>query len=96
MNIREKGRREIHAILNQDQRRKFAQLSKTRARNPARPGRIWIKDDEGKASPVQVMTGISDGSFTEILRGDLKPGQKVIIGIDRSSTPAKGRKKFGF
>ncbi len=96
MNIREKGRRAIHAILNQDQRRKFAQLSKTRARNPARPGRIWIKDDEGKASPVQVMTGISDGSFTEILRGDLKPGQKVIIGIDRSSTRAKGRKKFGF
>ena len=82
----------ISAILNQEQRQRFAQLLKTRARDPARKGRVWVLGDEGEALPVQVMTGISDGSFTEILQGDLKPGQEVIVGIDRSSLSSTGKK----
>ena len=52
-----------------------------RLSNSVTRGRVWVLDPEGKPSPVDVIAGISDGSFTEIVRGDLKPGQKVIVGV---------------
>jgi HlyD family secretion protein len=36
--------------------------------------------DGEKLKPVSLTLGISDGTFTEILRGDLKEGQEVVIG----------------
>ncbi|PYN08682.1 MAG: hypothetical protein DME02_06570, partial [Candidatus Rokuibacteriota bacterium] len=45
------------------------------------PGRVWILDAEGKPKAVAITLGISDGSATEVLRGDLKEGQEVITGI---------------
>ncbi|GAA0666880.1 HlyD family secretion protein [Sphingomonas insulae] len=41
---------------------------------------VYIKDAEGKPQPVQVTTGDSNGTMTEVLAGDLKPGQQVITG----------------
>lgn len=38
---------------------------------------VWIPD-KGKPRRVQVEAGISDGSFTEIISGELKEGQDVI------------------
>ncbi len=96
MNIREKGRAAILAILNEDQRQRFSQLLQARDRKQAGQGRVWVVGDGGKALPVQVVTGITDGSFTEILKGNLKPGQEVIIGIDRSALSSTGNKKLGF
>lgn len=34
---------------------------------------------QGKPAPVNVITGISDGNFTEIVHGEVKAGDKVII-----------------
>lgn len=42
--------------------------------------RIWI-DDGGKAKPIDVETGATDGRMTEIRNGPLKPGQRVIVDI---------------
>lgn len=39
---------------------------------------IWVLK-EGEAVEVPVTIGASDGSHTEIIKGDLKPGQMVII-----------------
>jgi hypothetical protein len=36
--------------------------------------------DGEKLKPVTLTLGISDGTSTEILRGDLKEGQEVVIG----------------
>jgi len=41
---------------------------------------IWILGPEGKPKPVQIQTGITDGSFTEVAAGDLREGQQVIVG----------------
>jgi len=41
---------------------------------------VYVKDAEGKPQPVQVTTGDSNGTMTEVLSGDLKPGQQVITG----------------
>jgi len=38
---------------------------------------VWVLRD-GQPAPVPVRTGISDGSLTEVVEGDLKPGDAVV------------------
>ncbi len=44
------------------------------------PSRVWIQDKDGKLQILFLRTGITDNSFTEILRSELKEGDQVIIG----------------
>jgi HlyD family secretion protein len=44
------------------------------------PSRVWLQDKDGKLQVVFIRAGITDNSFTEILRADLKEGDEVIIG----------------
>ena len=46
---------------------------------------VWIVEAE-KPKRIKIATGISDGNFTEILSGDLKEGQELIV---ESLTKAK-------
>jgi HlyD family secretion protein len=54
--------------------------------------RVWVLRD-GQPVPVPVVTGLDDENHTEIVEGDLKPGDKVIVseqqaaGRPRSSLP---------
>ncbi|MEJ5977972.1 efflux RND transporter periplasmic adaptor subunit [Novosphingobium sp. PS1R-30] len=41
---------------------------------------VYIKGEEGKPQAVQIVTGDSDGSQTEVISGGLKPGMQVITG----------------
>jgi HlyD family secretion protein len=41
---------------------------------------IYVRDAEGKPQAVQVTTGDTNGTMTEVLGGALKPGQQVITG----------------
>jgi HlyD family secretion protein len=71
-----------------------------RGREPGanRQATIYVLRDQ-QATPVRVRLGVSDGSFTEIVSGDLKEGDQVIvaIGAQSSSTRAAGgRRFFGF
>ena len=54
----------------------------------AAPARLWVLRD-GTPAPVQVTAGLDDDEFTEIVQGELKPGDKVIVGEARNS--ANGR-----
>ena len=45
------------------------------------PGRVYVLDGEGKPKAVSVVLGISDGSSTEVVRGELKEGQEVVTGF---------------
>jgi HlyD family secretion protein len=40
--------------------------------------RVWILKN-GKTVPVAVTLGLSDGSFTEVVAGDLSPGDEVVL-----------------
>jgi HlyD family secretion protein len=42
--------------------------------------RVWI-DDGGKAKPIVVEVGATDGRMTQIVKGPLKPGQHVIVDL---------------
>jgi HlyD family secretion protein len=41
---------------------------------------VYVVGDDGKPKPVQIVTGDSDGSQTEVVSGGLRPGMKVITG----------------
>lgn len=45
-----------------------------------RPGIVWVLDAEGKPAVRKVVLGITDGANTELAGGDLKEGDKVIVG----------------
>jgi HlyD family secretion protein len=42
---------------------------------------VWIPDLTGPR-PVEIKTGLSDGNFTEVVAGELKEGDDVIVGIE--------------
>jgi len=88
----------ISTILTPEQREKFLKITTSRAANPVRRGRVWLLDKSGTPVPVDIITGISDGSFTEIVRGDLKAGQEVIAGTSqlKRRSSGSGLRRFGF
>jgi len=53
---------------------------------------VWVLRN-GQPQPVRIRTGISDGSFTELLEGELAPGDQAITdatGSGRSSGAPRG------
>ncbi|NND69778.1 MAG: efflux RND transporter periplasmic adaptor subunit [Halioglobus sp.] len=43
--------------------------------------RVWLQARDGSLQAVPVKTGVSDGEHSELLEGDLRDGQQVIVGI---------------
>lgn len=56
----------------------------------AGPTRLWVLRD-GRPAVVTVTAGLDDGTFTEIVTGDLKPGDPVITGEIRTGTDSAAR-----
>jgi HlyD family secretion protein len=52
------------------------------------PGEVWVVAADGSPRSVSVQVGISDGFFTEVIGGDLKENQPVIVGIESTDTKA--------
>jgi HlyD family secretion protein len=81
--IREATRARIREILTPEQQVRYDETSGGGGggRDPqsGSPGRVWVMDGD-KLKAVHLTLGISDGSTTEILRGDLAEGQDVVIG----------------
>jgi len=42
---------------------------------------VYVVEATGAVKPVAIRTGITDGRFTEVVDGDLKPGDKVAVGF---------------
>jgi HlyD family secretion protein len=52
------------------------------------PTVLWVIDAAGNPQAVPVETGISDGSFTEIVTASLKEGDSIIVGQRGAQTPS--------
>jgi HlyD family secretion protein len=52
--------------------------------------KVWVQDPDGKLRIVMVRTGVSDTSYTEIVRSELKEGDVVLAGT-QTSTSAQNR-----
>jgi HlyD family secretion protein len=51
-----------------------------------RPGVVFVLDETQKPQPRKVVLGITDGSATEVISGEIKPGDSVIIGDNMQTT----------
>jgi HlyD family secretion protein len=45
-----------------------------------RPGVVFVLDAQQQPQPRKILLGITDGSATEVVSGDVKPGDAVIVG----------------
>ena len=68
-----------------------------RTNRPQRPQTVWVPAPDGKGDPkpVEVRTGITDGRNTQIVSGELKPGDKVIVGLATEKAAATGASPMG-
>ena len=96
--VREEIRVKIRALLNREQQTVFDQLpigQPAASGAEGRPGTVWVFDRLGRLNPIPIVLGVTDGSFTEVLEGDLKEGQEVVVssltlGSGSQSAPAGG------
>jgi len=63
------------------------------------PGRVWLFVDK-QLKPVNLRLGITDGTFTELVNGDLQEGTEVVTGVTgvtsaRSAAAATGNPLLG-
>jgi HlyD family secretion protein len=47
---------------------------------------VYVLQPDKKMKPITVRTGITDGSFTEVVSGDLKEGDMVVTGMEGGAT----------
>jgi HlyD family secretion protein len=57
---------------------------------------VWKMGASGDPEPVTVQSGISDGSFTEMIGGSLNEGDQIVVGLDTSRTAARSELPPGF
>jgi HlyD family secretion protein len=48
-------------------------------RTQGRSGRVWVLSQGGKPTPVPILLGITDGTFSEVIAGDLREKTEVIV-----------------
>jgi HlyD family secretion protein len=97
--VRGESRAKIAEMLNPEQRALYQEIVASQSGRSATRGRVWTLAD-GKPAGVAVRLGITDGTFTELVSGDLTEGAEVIIGVADTSkgaprTSASGP-RFGF
>ena len=92
------AKNEAQELLRQEQSRAAPRVGARRTSRPGSGGgggatrrvrqvRIYVLRD-AKAQPIDVQLGISDGSKTEVVAGDLKENDPVIIGIASGTASA--------
>jgi HlyD family secretion protein len=87
----------VNALLSPEQRARLSELRGSRGT----AGIVWVVENGAPPRAVPVRIGVSDGSVTEIVSGDLVLGQAVAVGLERqgggggaagqAATPGGGR-----
>jgi HlyD family secretion protein len=71
-----------------------------RFRPPGVPGSttpvVWVLGSDGRPAAVPVALGITDGTSTEIVRGDLEAGRAVLVGVEAGGQPPRAVPGPGF
>jgi HlyD family secretion protein len=85
--IREAAQARIRDILTPEQRAKYETMIASQGGRGATAGRVWVLGGDGKPKSITLQLGITDGSSTEVLGGDLPEGTEVLTGVI-SAAPA--------
>jgi HlyD family secretion protein len=79
--IREAQRARIREFLTDDQKVRYDEMTATAGEvRSGTAGRVWVIGPDGKPAAITLTLGLSDGASTEVLRGDVREGQEVIVG----------------
>ncbi|KPF69565.1 hypothetical protein IP69_10765, partial [Bosea sp. AAP35] len=72
----------VASVLDPERKAKFEAMMQEGRAAPQQgmPGRVYVLSDNGQPKAVPVMLGPTDGAYTELVSGDLKDGQAIIIG----------------
>lgn len=91
-------RKDLAALLSPEQREKYVRLAAAQEGNSARRGTVYVAGEKDEPQAVDLVLGIGDGTFTEVVSGNLGNGQQVIIGVNvsASKTPGRAAKRFAF
>jgi HlyD family secretion protein len=99
--LRAESRAMIAEILTPEQRKRYEAMATGRGGRGrgVTAGRVWIVDESGKPKSLDIRIGLSDGTHSEVVGGELKEGMEVIVGarVD-GKAPARAGKgpRFGF
>ena len=94
--LRAANRIKIRSLLNEEQRKKYEQMDSRpeSVQGPSPTYKVWVPVPGGRPVPIDITTGISDGSYTEVASGALKEGQEVIVeaaaGNNKSGASSQG------
>ena len=93
------GREKIREILTAEQKKKYEAMfggppGTGAAQAAVTPGRVFVIGSDGKPKAAQVMLGLSDGSSTEVVSGELKEGQEVITTTTDRQQPGPTQPRF--
>jgi len=84
-------RLQIFEILKPEQRTRYGEIIAETAGRQAASGRVFVLDENGRPRAVSVRLGLSDGASTQVVGGDLKEGDTVLIGtLGGSAAPVRG------
>jgi HlyD family secretion protein len=92
--IRGESQEKIRQLLTTEQRAKYEALVAAQARRgegapPGMPARVFALGPDGKPRGIAIVIGLSDGSASEVIQGDLQPGQELLIGQSPSSATSR-------
>ena len=66
-----------------------------REEGPGIPGRVWVLGADHQPAPLNLRLGVSDGRFTEVLRGELTEGTQIILSKVEAPGGKSGKPLFG-
>jgi HlyD family secretion protein len=72
-------RQKIGGILTDEQKQKLKKQSQSSQAEQRKPGKVWVLSKERKPVSVSIVLGITDGTFSEVMAGDLQEGMEVIV-----------------
>ena len=77
-------RQKIMGLLTEEQKQKWESSRSTKVEQgeqveERKPARVWVLSSEGKPVSVSIILGITDGTFSEVVSGDLKEGSELIV-----------------
>jgi HlyD family secretion protein len=96
--LHSRTRKDLAALLSPEQREKYVRLAAAQEGLCANRGTVYVVGEKGRPQPIDLVLGIGDGTFTEVVGGNLNPGQHVIIGVSLPASKTAGRaaKRFAF
>jgi HlyD family secretion protein len=77
---RERIRASIPTILTGPQLEKYRRLVAASQADPVQSARVWRLGEDGTPVPIDIRIGMTDGSFTEVVEGELAVGTALVTG----------------